>query len=258
MNPVNPSAKLDRLRIATPCPIGWEQMDGSDRVRFCGHCQLNVYNLSALTQEEAETLLAASEGKICARLFRRADGTVITKDCPVGLRALRRRISQRAALVFATLAGISVAVFGQERSTQKSACTPQMKISRAQVPASAARIFAGTILDVNGAGVHGARVHAVNSATKDVQDTATNEQGKFEFASVAEGNYQLEIVAAGFKSFRADNVQIEAGKSINLDIILELAGGTAVVGLLSYGEPVRQPVISTITEPMIRRFPIQK
>ena len=237
-------------------------MDGNDRVRFCGHCQMNVYNLSALSRVEAETLIASSEGRICARLFRRADGTVITRDCPVGLRALRRRISQRAAFVFATLAGMSVAVFGQERATQKTACTPQMKISSTQVSASATRILAGTLLDNKGAVVPGAQVHAVNSATKEVNDTATNEQGRFEFASLAEGNYHLEIVAIGFDRFRADNIQIQSGNSINLDIILELPGAIEVIGLLSSGEaetqPRTQPGTTIITEQMIRRLPIQK
>jgi hypothetical protein len=34
------SANLSRLRIATPCPIGWDEMTGDSQVRFCGHCQL--------------------------------------------------------------------------------------------------------------------------------------------------------------------------------------------------------------------------
>src|SRR6267378_5000201 len=90
-------SNLDRLRIATPCPISWEQMTGDNRVRFCDHCKLNVYNISELSRLEAESLIASTEGRLCARLFRRADGTVLTKDCPVGLRALRMRISKRVA-----------------------------------------------------------------------------------------------------------------------------------------------------------------
>ena len=89
------SASIDRARIATPCPVSWEQMTGDDRVRFCDQCELHVYNISELTRIEAETLIASTEGRICARLYRRADGSVITKDCPVGLRALRMRVSKR-------------------------------------------------------------------------------------------------------------------------------------------------------------------
>src|SRR6516162_8887116 len=38
-----------RLRVASPCPADWNAMQGDDRVRFCGQCEKNVYNLSAMT-----------------------------------------------------------------------------------------------------------------------------------------------------------------------------------------------------------------
>jgi len=34
---------LDNIRIASPCPIKWTNMQGEARVRFCEHCKLNVY-----------------------------------------------------------------------------------------------------------------------------------------------------------------------------------------------------------------------
>ena len=40
---------LDRLRIASPCPMRWDDMQGDDRKRFFGECRLHVYNLSAMS-----------------------------------------------------------------------------------------------------------------------------------------------------------------------------------------------------------------
>jgi hypothetical protein len=99
---------LEDVRVAAPCHARWEDMTGDDRVRFCGPCQKNVYNLSAMAREEAEKLLAEREGSLCVRLYRRADGTVITNDCAVGVR--RRRVRRAVAAVagtgaLATLAG---------------------------------------------------------------------------------------------------------------------------------------------------------
>jgi hypothetical protein len=71
-------------------------MVGNERVRFCGQCSLNVYNLSAMTGSEAEQLISQAEGRLCVRYYRRVDGTVLTKNCPVGLRALKRRLSRIA------------------------------------------------------------------------------------------------------------------------------------------------------------------
>jgi hypothetical protein len=87
---------LDNIRVASPCSANWDEMKGDDRVRFCGHCEKNVYNLSTMTREQAEELIAEKEGNLCARFYRRADGTILTADCPVGVRKKRVR---RLALV---------------------------------------------------------------------------------------------------------------------------------------------------------------
>lgn len=83
---------LSRVYIAAPCNASWDAMEGDEQVRFCKECKLNVYNLSAMTSSAAEKLILEKEGKLCARIFRRSDGTIITENCPVGLRWLRNQI----------------------------------------------------------------------------------------------------------------------------------------------------------------------
>jgi len=97
---------LENLRIATPCTADWNEMSGSDKVRFCGLCEKNVYNLSAMTRDEAERLVRKKDGRMCVRLYQRHDGTVLTADCPVGVK--RERLRQR---VWARLSGLA-ASFG--------------------------------------------------------------------------------------------------------------------------------------------------
>lgn len=103
---------LDNIHVASPCSANWNEMYGNDRKRFCGDCKLNVYNLSDMTRQEAENLLMNSEGRLCVRFFRRADGTVLTKNCPVGWQAVKRRASRVATAAFsiitAFLSGILV------------------------------------------------------------------------------------------------------------------------------------------------------
>jgi hypothetical protein len=93
------SYPLDVLHVASPCPVSWDAMPGDGRVRFCPQCRQHVYNLSAMNRAEAETLLAEREGRVCVRFYRRADGTVLTSDCPVGLWAVRRRLAVLAGAV---------------------------------------------------------------------------------------------------------------------------------------------------------------
>lgn len=114
---------LNNVRIASPCSADWEQMFGDERKRFCGDCKLNVYNLSAMSRDEAENFVTAAEGRVCIRYFARPDGTVITQDCPVGWAKFKRRTRRMAtamASLFATLiAGVfAVAIFTKRAESQ--------------------------------------------------------------------------------------------------------------------------------------------
>jgi hypothetical protein len=95
---------LDRIAIASPCKESWDEMVGDERVRFCGRCAKNVYNLSAMTREEAEAVIDQNERRVCVRLARRSDGTVVTNDCPVGARKKRVRLAVFGAAAAAGLA----------------------------------------------------------------------------------------------------------------------------------------------------------
>ena len=81
---------LEEIRIAKPCRADWNLMTGDERARFCDSCAKNVYDISQMTREEAHQLIAAKEGHVCVRLYRRPDGTVITSDCPVGKREVMK------------------------------------------------------------------------------------------------------------------------------------------------------------------------
>lgn len=107
---------LDNIRIASPCSQDWNEMSGDERARFCGECKLNVYNLSGMSRSEAENLIFQAEGnRLCVRFFRRSDGTILTKDCPVGWQAIKRNVSKTAtaftSLVFAALGAIGFTNF---------------------------------------------------------------------------------------------------------------------------------------------------
>jgi len=95
-----------RLRLASPCTADWNAMQGDEHVRFCGQCEKNVYNISAMTHAEAEDLIREKEGKLCVRFYQRTDGTVLTADCPWGRRRRRRR---HIVMIAGAAAGLMVA-----------------------------------------------------------------------------------------------------------------------------------------------------
>lgn len=105
---------LDNLRVAAPCPASWSDMRGDNRVRYCDQCSLHVYNLSDMTRAEAESLLESTEGRLCVRYYQRADGTVLTRNCPVGVQRVRLRLRRTLAALAAVIGLIvtSLVFFG--------------------------------------------------------------------------------------------------------------------------------------------------
>ena len=59
-----------------------------------------------MKREEAEALLLTTEGRLCVRFYRRADGTILTQNCPVGLRAIKQRVSWWAQLAVGMVIGL--------------------------------------------------------------------------------------------------------------------------------------------------------
>jgi len=92
--------------VSSPCPMSWDDLVGNDRVRYCGKCRLNVYNLADMPSEEVEVLVRRTEGRLCGRIYLRGDRTGSLRDCPsaAGRRLLRRLVGTAAVL--------SLAVFG--------------------------------------------------------------------------------------------------------------------------------------------------
>ena len=129
---------LDNIKIASPCAADWDAMIGNARRRHCGDCKLNVYNLSDMTRQEAENFLIQAEGRVCVRYFKRADGTVLTADCPVGWRAVKQHISKKAAafasLIFAALSGIGLVGYFAKAETKNHTLGVMVRIDENRMP----------------------------------------------------------------------------------------------------------------------------
>jgi hypothetical protein len=111
---------LADVKVASPCPANWNEMHGDERKRYCSACKLNVYNLSDMTRREAENFIINTEGRVCVKFYRRADGSVLTRDCPVGWRAVKRKISRTAQAFASICAGIfgGIFAFNQFQTTE--------------------------------------------------------------------------------------------------------------------------------------------
>ncbi|HEY0376787.1 MAG TPA: carboxypeptidase-like regulatory domain-containing protein [Pyrinomonadaceae bacterium] len=249
---------LERLRIASPCNVGWENMTGDDRTRFCDQCSLHVYNISAMTRDEVASLVKNTEGRFCARLYRRLDGTVLTRDCPVGLRALRRRVARTAGAALTAVLSLCAAAAGQSKPQEDKTCTAKIavKVKREPAPDTDATL-AGTVLDPQGAVVAGAEVALVNDETKKRLAVPSTEDGEFRFSGLAAGTYSLEIKAVGFKSLIMTDLVVNPKEAARLNATLELSGDVEVlVGVVAIEEPLESVGTTTIRENIIQKLPL--
>jgi hypothetical protein len=223
-----PSAGIDLrlVRIASPCPADWNKMAGDDSVRHCAECDLNVYNFSAMAEREIQDLLAQSKGRICARFYRRADGTMLTQDCPRGLRALRRRVSRIAVAVATALLGVGTSIaFAKPQALQGD-----VESSRSHHDLTGMDV---SVIDPQGAPVSGAKVSLRSKDSKKVHTGITDSNGMFRLVGLAAGKYELNVEAANFETY-GKVVAIRQGKVIAPTVLLRISGlgGVIEVGVL--------------------------
>jgi len=102
---------LENVSVASPCRVSWDEMVGTDQARFCMQCRQHVYNLSGMSRGEAEALIRGREGRLCVRFYRRADGMMMTRDCPFGIRAMGRRMAWMLGIAAAIFFAIGAALF---------------------------------------------------------------------------------------------------------------------------------------------------
>jgi hypothetical protein len=252
-----PTFDINKLRVAAPCSIPWETMTGDERVRRCDSCRMNIYNIAEMTRAEAENLIKKREGRLCIRLYKRADGTILTKDCPVGLRAYRKRIARLAGAALATVLGLFSASFGQ-KDEPITIDASQVKIGKT-LNQNQESSLSGVIVDPNGAVIPGAEIKLYKEGEKKAKfKVKSDENGEYAFKSLAAGKYTMAVRFEGFKKIRIGILEIKSGENNQLNVTLEVETGTVVVGI--YGEaPLidmeSTSVKTTISREMIDRLP---
>jgi Carboxypeptidase regulatory-like domain len=207
---------LDRFRIASPCSANWELMQGDDKVRFCGDCQKNVYNLSSMSRTDAEKLLSSGQS-ICGRFYRRVDGTVLTEDCPVGLRAKAARVRQRVSFAISGWIGVAAA-FAQ---------TPQVPDRLVQIEQNARFEIKGVVKDASGYLFPGVLITLVDEKSGSTFVIRSVSGGEFR-VEAPRGIYTLRAQATGFKTFQKEHMALEADTRIDFTIDIAAMMGEVV------------------------------
>lgn len=93
----------------------------------------------------------------------------------------------------------------------------------------------GRVTDPNGANVAGATVTATDNAKGTTRTVTTDSEGNYVILSLLPSNYTVKIEASGFASKTVNNVLLEVGQQLSLDVNLAV-GDVGVVVDVTTGE----------------------
>jgi hypothetical protein len=228
---------LDSVNVKSPCSENWDEMTGSDEVRFCSRCAKDIHNLSAMNRAEAEKLVKQSNGKICIRIEKNANGKLISAPPkPVQI----KRQSAFAAGILATSLTLSALAHAQNKTPDTTENSTQNQIVKSQksVQNNSAVNLSGKVTDENGAVIPGAKITLRQIGTEKTFVIETNIEGFYEIKEITPAVYEIIAEAAGFQKSVLSDVEIL--KDLNLNKNLKLAN-TAFVGLITVEPVIEEP-----------------
>lgn len=122
--------------------------------------------------------------------------------------------------------------------------------------------ISGVVTDAQGAVVQGATVKLINKATKQERTDATNDEGRYVFAAIDPGLYDVTATAQGFRTTVVSDFKAEISKAASIDITLQPGGVGEQVTITAAGEVQLQKedssVGNVIEADRITRLPTQQ
>jgi hypothetical protein len=227
------------VRIASPCSADWDRMLGNERVRYCAQCKLDVYNFSELTRTEIEEIVAQREGRLCARLYQRSDGTMMTRNCPARFRLVMHRFSRFASTALAAVMSAGTAMAAPTLTKHDPSL---LQIQPAQ------NVFALEVVDVNGALLPNAAVTIVNEKTGMRIDAKTDASGQLRLVDLPSGIYEITVSFTGFKTLKLVHFALPTRdyQKLQLELDVSVLMGEVVS---SYQDTEPSPVSALLAEP---------
>jgi hypothetical protein len=231
---------LHNLTIPSPCTADWNSMVGNDQVRFCEHCSLDVHNLSVMTRNQAQRLVARSNGRLCVRYHSDSRGKPLTLPLAQKLHRINRRVSRIAAGAFGATLSITSAVVQNSASAQQSVYPPNATQQNPRWNPGSSLV--GTVKDQNGALIPAATIFLSNTELQVALYASTGLDGQFKIENLQAAVYRLRIEAPGFAADETEGLYLQANGEIRVDRTLKVDQVEETVDVESNG-----PEIQTFT-----------
>jgi hypothetical protein len=199
-------------------------MSGDEKKRFCSECNKFVYDFSQMTRRQVEAIVSIHRGRMCARITRRPDGSLLTLETPPVHPVVARRASPVVNATLAAILGISVPA-----NALNADVSAAQLIARSDVEGKGAKtpygggeaLVGGTVFDSQGAVIPNAVVKLVSAAGAELK-TKTSAEGEFAFAQVPFGSYIMLVEAQGFYSYMNSNLIVDTPYDMRFEVRMKV------------------------------------
>src|SRR5260370_41773925 len=99
----------------------------------------------------------------------------------------------------------------------------------------------GVVVDPSGAAIAGARITARQLATNATFSTTTTATGNYAIPALDIGSYRIETEAGGFKRSIRDDVTLESGATVRLDVAMEVGAAREAGEVTASATPLEHP-----------------
>jgi hypothetical protein len=119
--------------------------------------------------------------------------------------------------------------------------------------------ISGRVFDSSGAAVPNAKLQAVNVATNETTNATTDNAGTYTIPFLRPGQYRVTVTADGFKQLVRENVILEVGRIVGLDLTLELGAVTESINVtadVALLETQTASRVGVVTQKQVAELPL--
>jgi Carboxypeptidase regulatory-like domain len=231
--------RLDQLKVVSPCSTDWDRMSGDERKRFCSECDKFVYDFSQMTRRQVEAIVSIHRGRMCARITRRTDGSLVTLEAPPVHPIVARRASPVVNATLAAILGLSVPAnaLNVDVSAAQLIVHSDADGKSARTPFGGGEaVVGGTVVDPQAAVIPNAVVKLISDAGAELE-TKTSGEGEFRFAQVPFGAYIMLVEAQGFYTHVNSNVIVDTPYDTRFEVTMKVEHLILLAGGVGGGHP---------------------
>jgi hypothetical protein len=234
-------------------------MHGDGRRRHCLKCDKPVYDFAQLSPREIAGVIEASQGKLCARLTRDGSGRLLTLEPPVTADPLpSRRVSPLATAVVTAVLGLSGTAWTNPATTVSPAAEQgtgeRPEGNRPQRAGNAGSSLSGTLTNEAGEPVPDAEIKLYNQLDRQERVRRTDADGRFSFASITAGIYELQASAGGHDAAQQGNILLSAGEKRQIGLTVPSDVWESIVAGRESAGVVLGGAIAITMEPMHKLY----